>query len=387
MGEFEPGDRLDESSSMDGPTRLDESDESNGREGPDIDNPPAGSVDNGDESSPEIESGPAHAGAVERETSEAEQAYEEALAPDQTAAHDEAKRERIDADELERELDALERRLDRDDGSEEQATGGSTGGPGCLDDLQVLPASDEVVSPADWDAIEDGAAHVAGTLEKQLRLDRRRGVRRGLTAGGYDTTAGHRLLIGDPRVCKVDTPGREKRYALVLVLDRSGSMRNGTPSKIEVATQALTRFAAAAEALGIEVGVIDFIHGQARLVKPFTVETRHVQATLLDTDCGGGTPLADALALARKLVDGQRDEPLIVAVTDDEPSSVDDVVEQIQASHAPVCSLTIATDTQQGTLSAEASELASYYERQATVYDDSQLDQRLDQFASLLAGF
>jgi Mg-chelatase subunit ChlD len=238
-----------------------------------------------------------------------------------------------------------------------------------------------------WADIEDGAARVAGTLEKQLRLDRQRGVRRGLTAGGYDTHAGHRLLIGDPRVCKVDTPGREKRYALVLVLDRSGSMRNGEPPKIEVATKALARFAVAAEGLGIEVAIVDFVDGHARLVKPFSVETRHVQATLLDTDCGGGTPLADALGLARQLVEDHRDEPLIVAVTDGEPSSVDDVIDQIRATHAPVCSLTISTDTPPGHLSTDASKLAEYYEREATVYDGERLDDRLDQFASLLVGF
>ncbi|MFC7142955.1 VWA domain-containing protein [Halosimplex aquaticum] len=208
-----------------------------------------------------------------------------------------------------------------------------------------------------------------------------------MTAGGYDTTAGHRLLIGDPRVCKVDTPGREKRYALVLVLDRSGSMRNGEPPKIEVATKALARFAVAAEGLGIDVAIVDFIDSHARLVKPFSVETRHIQATLLNTDCGGGTPLADALELASQLVEDHRDEPLIVAVTDGEPSSVDDVIEQIRASPAPICSLTIATDTQAGNLSAAASELATYYEREATIYDGDQLDDRLDQFASLLVGF
>jgi len=95
----------------------------------------------------------------------------------------------------------------------------------------------------------------------------------------------------------------------VLVLDRSGSMRNGEPPKIEVATKALARFAVAAERLGIEVAIVDFVDGHARLVKPFSVETRHVQAGLLDTDCGGGTPLADALELARRLVEDHRDEP------------------------------------------------------------------------------
>ena len=135
------------------------------------------------------------------------------------------------------------------------------------------------------------------------------------------------------------------------------------------------------------MAIVDFVDSHARLVKPFSVETRHVQAGLLDTDCGGGTPLADALGLACQLVEGHRDEPLIVAVTDGEPSSVDDVIDQIRAAHAPVCSLTIATDTQPGRLSTDASELADYYERETTVYDGERLDDRIDQFASLLIGF
>ncbi|WP_255152702.1 VWA domain-containing protein [Halorarius halobius] len=330
---------------------------------------------------------PAHAEVLDRDPVDETDTYEEALTADRTAAHDEADREGIDTDALERELDDLAHRLDRSGSDDDQVAGGTSGGPGQLDELEFVPIADDPAPLGMWANIEEGAARIAGTLEKQLRLDRQRGIRRGLTAGGYDTTAGHRLLIGDPRVCKVDTPGREKRYALVLVLDRSGSMRNGEPPKIEVATKALARFAVAAEGLGIEVAIVDFVDGHARLAKPFSVETRHVQAALLDTDCGGGTPLADALELARQLVEDHRDEPLIVAVTDGEPSSVDDVIDQIRASHGPVCSLTIATDTQPGRLSTDASELAAYYEREATVYDGERLDDRLDQFASLLIGF
>jgi Mg-chelatase subunit ChlD len=164
-------------------------------------------------------------------------------------------------------------------------------------------------------------------------------------------------------------------------------MRQGTPSKIEVATQALARFAVAAEGLGISVAVIDFIDGEARLLKPFSVETRHVQSTLLETGCGGGTPLADAIRLARTLVETQRDEPLIITVTDDRPSDVEAVKREVRASYVPVCSLTIATDSAPGTLGSDAAELASIYERQAAVYTVEELDARLDQFASLLTGF
>ncbi|WP_147270954.1 VWA domain-containing protein [Haloplanus salinus] len=348
---------------------------------------PTPSIPSEDGSEPTAAPEPAHAEVFDRDPADETDTYEEALAADRTAAHDEADREGIDTDALERELEDLSHRLDRGSSDDDQAAGGSSGGPGQLDELELVPIADDHAPPGMWADIEDGAARVAGTLEKQLRLDRHRGARRGLTAGGYDTTAGHRLLIGDPRVCKVDTPGREKRYALVLVLDRSGSMRNGEPPKIEVATKALARFAVAAEGLGIEVAIVDFVDGHARLVKPFSVETRHVQAGLLDTDCGGGTPLADTLELARQLVENHRDEPLIVAVTDGEPSSVDDVIDQIRAAHAPVCSLTIATDTEPGRLSTDASELADYYERETTVYDGERLDDRIDQFASLLVGF
>jgi len=346
---------------------------------------PSTPSEDGSESTADPE--PAHAEVLDRDPADETDTYEEALTADRTAAHDEADREGIDTDALERELEDLSHRLDRGSSDDDQAAEGMSGGPGQLDELELVPIADEPAPPGMWADIEDGAARVAGTLEKQLRLDRQRGVRRGLTAGGYDTTAGHRLLIGDPRVCKVDTPGREKRYALVLVLDRSGSMRNGEPPKIEIATKALARFAVAAEGLGIEVAIVDFVDGHARLVKPFSVETRHVQAGLLDTDCGGGTPLADALELARQLVEGHRDDPLIVAVTDGEPSNVDDVIDQIRAAHAPVCSLTIATDTQPGHLSTDASELGDYYERETTVYGGERLDDRIDQFASLLVGF
>jgi hypothetical protein len=339
--------------------------------------------------------GPAHTESANRAPEEEKATYEDALAGDERAAHDEADREGLDQQALEEELSALAAQLERGDGGQVESdqseetgdqSGGSYGGPGSLDDLNILPISGEIAPRREWSDIEDGADQVAETLEMYLRLDRRKSVRRGLSAGAYDTRAGHRLAIGDPRVCKSRTLGNEKQYALVLILDRSSSMRRGSPPKIEIATQALSRFALAAENLGIRVAIIDFINSEARLVKPFSVETRHVQATLLDKSYGGGTPLSDAIGLARELVEAQRDEPMIITVTDDRPSSTDDVINQIRRSHAPVCSLTIATDCEPGSLSDSAFELSRYYERQETVFTPERLDDRLDQFASLLAG-
>ena len=338
--------------------------------------------------------GPAHAQSYSRSQHETQAAYEDALAGDERAARIEADREQIDEQALENELGALADHLERqrrqhshDNGSEENSgqRGGAGYSPGSLTDLEILAVTDDLAPPREWGAIEDGAGRVADTLEMYLRLDRRKSTRRGLSAGAYDTRAGHRLAIGDSRVCKSRTMGNEKQYALVLILDRSGSMRGGSPAKIEVATQALTRFALAAENLGIRVAIIDFIHGNARLVKPFSIETRHVQSSLLDTACGGGTPLAEAIGLANDLVEAQRDDPLIISVGDDQ-TSADAVKDVIRRAYAPVCSLTIATDTDPGTLSGSASELATSYERQETVYTPERLNDRLDQFASLLAG-
>ncbi|RCU44474.1 VWA domain-containing protein [Haloplanus salinus] len=340
----------------------------------------------------EPEPGPAHERVERAAPSPTE--YGQALEHDREVAKQEAAREEVNREAVERELrdlgDVFDRRHQGDENHREDGTetgaGGNGAGPERLDDVVFVPVTDDLVPPGQWSGVEDGAARVAQVLEKELALERQRGTRSGLTAGRYDTRAGHRLAIGDPRVCETPTPGREKRYALVLVLDRSESMRNGSPPKIEVATQAVARLAVAAEELGIRVAIIDFIDGQARLVKPFAVESRHVQTTLLDTDCGGGTPLAEAIGLARTVVETQRDEPLIITVTDDRPSDIEAVTRELQASYAPVCSLTIATDCDHGTLAPDASALAPYYERQAAVYDVDAIDDRLDQFASLLTG-
>ena len=300
----------------------------------------------------------------------------------------------IDEDALAEELEALERQFDDDDDggdstdtSRGQHGAGSDAGPGSLDDLSILPQRDETVESSTWEEVEAGAEQVGNTLAKELQLDRQSASRSGLTSGSFDSSKGHRLSYGDPSVFKRDMPGDEKRYSLVLVLDRSGSMDNGSPRKIETATAAIARFALAAEELEIEVAVIDFYRGEARLVKPFSVDVEHAQAALMADQAGGGTPLSDALALARNLIQSRSEEPLIVTITDDKPDRVDAVSEEIKGTYAPVCSLTIATDCRRGSPPAKAERLEQKYDRTATVFNPERLDDRLDQFASLLGGY
>jgi len=318
----------------------------------------------------------------------------EALETDRKRARDTAARNTIDDAALADELAALDKLLD-DEAEEGEPAGkprggrapGGGAGPGSLDELTVLPHGDERVPAHEWEQIATNADEVADTLAKELSLDRQSAVRRGRTSGTYDTKTGYRLAYGDPRAFSSDLPGDEKRYALVLILDRSGSMGNGDPPKIRAATTAVARFALAAEQLDIDVAVIDFYRNEARLVKPFSVAVEHAQGALLAQEAGGGTPLSDALALGRTLVESQPTEPLLVTITDDMPHSVDAVEAEIRQTYAPVCSLTIATDCRRGNPPTRAKRLERVYDRTATVFDAAMLDDRLDQFASLLAGY
>ncbi|SEO19594.1 von Willebrand factor type A domain-containing protein [Halorientalis persicus] len=298
----------------------------------------------------------------------------------------EAKRAEADAEPPEFADDELERELGRLDTKLDQASTTTEGGPGSLDELSILPGITEDSEPTtEWDAIEQDAQSIADTLAKALSLDRQTNSRSGLTSGAYDTSQGYKLSYGDPSVFKRDLPGREKRYALVIILDRSYSMQRD--GKIEAASQAVAQLAAAAESLDIDVAVIDFIRDDARLVKPFSVDTKFVGETLTESDVGGGTPLSDALELGTTLVQEQQYEPLIINITDDKPDDVDAVGSIVDNTLTPICSLTIATDKAHGNAPASAAQLEDKYARTTTVYDAANLTPKLDELASLLVGF
>jgi len=237
----------------------------------------------------------------------------------------------------------------------------------------------------DWEDVVDNKERVATTLASELSIDQQSGVRRGLSSGRYDSKLGYRLAYGDTRVFSAPVSGDNKKYHIVIILDRSGSMNDA--GKIEAATEAVALFSKAAESLGIKVSIIDFYEAEARYVKPAMVPTEVAQNPLLSKQARFGTPLSDALSLARSVVQIQTEEPIIVAITDDKPSTVSDVADEISASTAPVCSLTLAFDRSEGNLYEKAEQLEDEYVRTTTVYNKSELIDALDRFAALLTGF
>lgn len=63
------------------------------------------------------------------------------------------------------------------------------------------------------------------------------------------------------------------------------------------------------------------------------------------------------------------------------------VQKELKQSYSPVCALSIATDCRDGNPPYKVAELEAYYDRHLYVYHEETLDRRLDQFASLFAGF
>jgi len=319
----------------------------------------------------------------------------DALSADHDAAHEEADRTTPDQDALERDLEETVAALedlasdgDTDESGESPDTttarrrGGPGAGKGSLDSLSVLPQIGEQASPVRWQVATAGADAVGGTLRMALRESRRDQTRSGVTSGSFDRRRAGALARGDVDAFSVRQQGDEKQYDLVLVLDRSSSMSN----LIDTAEDAVARFALACEDLGINVAIIDFVHGDARLIKPFSVETEHVQASLMSGETGGGTPLTDALGLARCLLDQRRDSPLVIIITDGKPGSADDYQQELQQTYGPVCGLTLALDTPHGQAPERAKDVEQFYDRHLYVHDAADLDRRLDQFAVMFDG-
>ena len=305
---------------------------------------------------------------------------EGALETDRDAAHDEAERATPDERGLERDLEDAADALDALD---EQEGGGAA--PGSLSELDIMPDAGQSSTPTTaerWGEAAVDAEFVGGSLRKALKESRRDAHRSGVTSGTFDRRRTAALARGDVDVFQVRQPGDDKQYDLVIILDRSRSMRG----HIETAEDALVRFALACEEIGINVGVIDFINTEARLVKPFSVGSEHVRESLLSGRYGGKTPLADALGLGRELLEQRRNSPIVLVVTDGKPGDSDAYHDELAQSYAPVCGLTLVLDKPSGSVPKKVSQNERFYDRHVYVHEPSQLANRLDQFAVMFDG-
>lgn len=329
----------------------------------------------------------------------------DALDTDRQGAHNEAKNATPDGSSLERDLEdagkALEN-LNEDEeaegederdgnaegGSQDTAQSGSGTGatPGSLDELSIMPNPDTDVATSliseRFDAADRDAEHTAGALRKALKENQQSGTRTGLTSGSFDRRRAGDLARGQINVFQVNQQGEEKKYDLILILDRSISMRN----IVGTAEDAIARFAIACEDIGINVGILDFYQDEARLVKPFSVETQFVQSSLLTGDRKGNTPLSDALSIGNELLEQRWNSPLVLVVTDGKPGDAERYQDVLSATYAPVCGLTLCLGRSRDTIPEQVSQNERYYDRHMYVFDGDNITNRLGQFATSFAG-
>ena len=329
----------------------------------------------------------------------------DALDTDREGAHNEAESSTPDGASLERDLEDAGKALENlneeeeaegEDGEDDDADGGSqdTGQakdgsgatPGSLDELSIMPSPDSGVADSliseRFDDADRDADYTAGALRKALKNNQQSGSRTGLTSGTFDRRRAGDLARGQLNVFQVNQQGEEKEYDLILILDRSISMRNA----VGTAEDAMVRFAIACEDIGINVGILDFYEDQARLIKPFSVETQFVQSSLLSGDRGGATPLADALSIGNELLEQRWNSPLVLVVTDGKPGDSDAYQDVLSTTYAPVCGLTLCLGHSRDTIPERISQNEQFYDRHMYVFDADKITNRLQQFATMFAG-
>ena len=252
--------------------------------------------------------------------------------------------------ELDRELDRLEQTLEEltreYDATSKSGSGGGTGaGSGIHQDtLQVMPTSGEDARNTDrWKEAVSESKHTGQSLKQALNNTQRDDISRGRSSGRYDSGRATAHAVGKTTYFKQRHFGGDRKYVLIIVLDRSASMDpHRGPSLINPAEKAVSQFALAAEDIGIEVCVLDFYNGKIRVPSPFGTRVKHTADSLVTSDAKGGTPLSDTLAMGRERVKQEASRnlhPLMLVVTDGKPSNKDEYLSELQRTNQEIQSI------------------------------------------------
>ncbi|MBA7485079.1 hypothetical protein ES707_20614 [subsurface metagenome] len=105
------------------------------------------------------------------------------------------------------------------------------------------------------------------------------------------------------------------RYAIVLLLDISGSMSG---VKIEDAKKALTHFLKSINLAENEVGLVAF--GERIRKTELSQDCTHLETKIESFEAGGGTPMMNAIKTAYEDLLKKRVSPVMVIATDGQPT-------------------------------------------------------------------
>ncbi|WP_299331661.1 VWA domain-containing protein [Haloplanus sp.] len=242
--------------------------------------------------------------------------------------------------------------------------------------LDVVTAADNDGDTERWRTVQRDGTSLARRFRNRLREQQRDVEHRRQRRGTLDRSRLVAASRGHPDVFTRVQEGEDKRYTCVVVLDRSGSMDGGAVDAAE--TGALTA-AFALESVGVEVTILDLHDSTVRLVKTGTEGVRETRNRVLTGRAGGGTPLSDALSLARaRFIDAEN--PFVLVVTDGLPDDEAAYTAELDTVSFPV--LGVYLTRPEGTDTRPVESDRTYFHRLAVVTDWSTVDQRLRRLAA-----
>lgn len=208
---------------------------------------------------------------------------------------------------------------------------------------------------------------LAQEFGQRLRQERKTSKKSGQRWGKLDGKNLHKTERGSTRVFKREGDPDEKDYNAVLLLDRSSSMRGQVRSP-EIAIVAV---ALALERVGVDVSIISYFAGGCHLDLPFGTDVEQKADELLHGNVQGGTPMSDALRLARERLEEKGGHPFIINITDGEPNHREAYRDELHYCDFPVLGLYV--DSPMPDDNARKNE-ATYFDQLVTEHVDNTFD-------------
>lgn len=251
---------------------------------------------------------------------------------------------------------------------------------GTEDDRRLaLEVVESVTQPLDrnrWETARRRSRRLARSFRTRLQEQRRDTDHPRQRRGSFDRGRLVAAARGRLDVFTRTEAGEERAYTCVLVVDRSASMADGA---VEAAEDGAAALALALEAVGVDVTTLDLHGSSVRLVNAEAEPTRTARRALLAGEASGGTPLADALRIARFRLH-EVDNPFVLVVTDGRPDDRDRYLAELEAATFPVLGVYLTDGAALGEGAREDDD--SYFHGVSVVEDWGRLDRRLHELAS-----
>jgi len=244
-------------------------------------------------------------------------------------------------------------------------------------DLQVEVGTGNVDPGPRWESCKNDAQNPARIFKDKLRQKRKNETHRERRSGTFDSNRMMQADRGNPRVFKRDEESDEGEYEAYFVLDRSYSMKGSEMIPAEKATATLM---IALEEAGVKTELVDFYGDMPRVIKTKSQEVVRDNGKILDGgSAAGNTPLGAVMQLVSERLEGSRDKPFVVVVTDGQPNSEDsylDAVSELAAEDVPVLGVTIGAGS-----SIDQQTKDRLFSHHVTAEDNSMLTTKLEDLA------